>query len=182
MKSNHVSKLSLRFVATLLVMFSLVLFAGCSQSPTGTDSTESQVHVLTRMPADGAAFKVLSYYTSETISAKDGGIIELYDVTLEVPPGAVDTDTTFSIGIPDISVFYNEFGTSGLVFNVPVTVTMSFRDADLTGVDVSTIRIAYFNEESGQIEDVDCRVDFERQVVTAKLYHFSAYGLISDEQ
>lgn len=181
MKSNHVPQLSLRLASTLLLIIGLVLFAGCSQSPTGT-TDNSDVRVLSRVPADGAAFKVLSYYTEQVISAKDGGHLQLYDVTLDVPPGAVDSDTLFSIGIPDISVFYNEFGTSGLVFNVPVTVTMSFRDADLSGVDVSTIRIAYFNEESGTFEDVDCRVDYENRIVTAKLYHFSAYGLISDEQ
>ncbi len=182
MKSLNLNQLSLRLGATFLLITFLALFTGCSQSPTATPDSNDSIRVLSRVPADGAAFKVLSFYTEEVISAATGGQLALYDVVLDVPPGAVDNDTLFSIGIPDIGVFYNEFGTSGLVFNVPVTVTMSFRDADLSGIDVSTIRIAYFNEATGVYEDVDCIVDYESQTVVASLNHFSAYGLISDEQ
>ena len=182
MQSSNRHMNVLRLGAAFLLLFSLIFFAGCSKSPVSTEEPNSGVRLLSRMPADGTAFKVLDLYTQKVISARDGGQITLYDVVIDVPPGAIDTDTLFSINIPDINVFYNQFGTHGLVFNVPVTVTMSYRDADLSGIDVSTIRIAYYNEGTGQYQDVDCVVDHERQVVVAKLYHFSAYGLISDEQ
>ncbi|MBN1212525.1 MAG: hypothetical protein JXA92_08100, partial [candidate division Zixibacteria bacterium] len=89
-------------------------------------------------------------------------------------------DTVFSINIPDLNVFYNEFGTSGLVFDKPVKVTMSYRDADLTGVNETSIRIAWLNEASGEFEDLACEVDTVNKLITAELEHFSAYGLISD--
>ena len=116
----------------------------------------------------------------QVISAETGGRLEFFDVIIEVPAGAIDNDTTFSILIPDLSVFYNEFGTNGLVFNVPVKVTMSYRDADLTGVVEESIRIAYFNNVTGEFEDIVCQLDTVNKVVKAELHHFSAYGLISD--
>ncbi|MCK5124693.1 MAG: hypothetical protein KAR42_00410 [candidate division Zixibacteria bacterium] len=182
MKAYNFSNFTLRLGAIFLLLLSIILFSGCSKSPVGNTDTNSGIRLLSRVPADGTAFKILNLYSEQIISASEGGRLELYDVILDIPAGAVDNDTLFSISIPDVNVFYNEFGTSGLVFNVPVTVTMSYRDADLSGIDVSTIRIAYLNEATGTYEDINCQIDYNNQVVIAELYHFSAYGLISDEQ
>ena len=168
---------------TLLMAISLVLI-GCSRSPLDpAQSATSEPTLLTRAVdrnAGEASAAPVNLYTEAVISAETGGRLELLDVMLEVPPGAVPNDTTFSVFIPDDAVFYNEFGTDGLAFDVPVRVTMSYRDANLTGVDETSIRIGYFNEETGAIEDVQCQVDLLRRTVTAELTHFSAYGLISD--
>ena len=165
----------------LVAVFVIALLAGCSESPLST-SVEPQSDLLTRSPEAKAIAGLASssMYTEQVITAAGGGRIELLDVVLEIPAGAVSNDTTFSIEIPDVNVFYNEFGTSGLVFNVPVKVTMSYRDAQLDGVDESTIRIAWLNEATGEFEDVDGTVDYENKTITAELEHFSAYGLISD--
>jgi len=157
--------------------------AGCSEMPLGV-SSGGEPQVLMRS-ADFVSIVSLSpaqLYIEQVISAEEGGQLSLFDVVLDIPPGAVDNDTLFSIGIPDINVFYNDFGTSGLVFNVPVRVTMSYRSADLSGVNESTIRIGWYNPASDRFEDVICDVDFENKVVTGELNHFSAYALISDEQ
>lgn len=167
-------------VATLTVLLAAALvFGGCSESPLNSSTPEEPVLLTKAACADGVA-KVVNLYVEDQISSEKGGVLTLADVTLEIPPGAVPNDTTYSIFIPDDEVFYNEFGTDGLVFDVPVTVTMSYRDADLSAVDESTIRIGYFNEATGQFEDLECRVDFVNKTVTATLSHFSAYGLISD--
>lgn len=170
--------------ALLLVAMSL-LVAGCSRSPLeqAEQPTSSEPTLLTRLvdrAPNGASAAPVNLYTEAVISAETGGRLELLDVVLEIPPGAVPNDTTFSIFIPDDAVFYNEFGTDGLVFDVPVTVTMSYRGANLLGINESTIRIAYHNPETGEFEDVDCRLNLLSGTVTAELNHFSAYGLISD--
>lgn len=164
-----------------LMLVGAMLVTGCSRSPIGDLSTSSEPVVLQRS-ANGIATASLvgELYTDAVISAADGGRLVLLDVVLDVPPGAVPNDTLFSISIPDLSKFYNDFGASGLVFEKPVTVTMSYRDADLSGVDASSIRIGYLNEQTGLWEDMRCTVDPVNMQVTAQLNHFSAYGLISD--
>lgn len=173
----------IRLLAGAVLLFAAVfLSAGCSDSPLDPNQASTQPTLLQRAPrsTDGASMAPVNLHIAETISASTGGVLSLLDVTLVVPPGAVKQDTTFSIDIPDDEVFFNEFGTDGLVFEVPVTVTMSYRDADLSGVDESTIRIGWLNNATGQFENVECEVNRLTKTVTAQLYHFSAYGLISD--
>lgn len=169
-------------VAGLLLLVAGMLFTGCSKSPLAPIEEASQPQVLGRSAAfvSGAALSPIPLYTEAVISSENGGQLLLHDVVLTIPPKAVPVDTLFSIGIPDINVFFNEFGTSGLVFDVPVTVTMSYRGADLSGVDESTIRIGWWDEDNGTWIDMECVLDPVNQTVTGKLQHFSAYALVSD--
>lgn len=182
MMNSKFTKWTLGAGITLIVI--MLVLTGCSQSPVSINNEESQPVLLKRSASYAKELNlspVNDFHCEQVISAKDGGTLTFYDVTLEIPPGAVKDDTVFSIKIPDINVFYNEFGTEGLVFNVPVTVTMSYREADLTSVKEETIRIAFYNEDSERFEDIDGIINYKNMTVTARLYHFSAYGLISDE-
>jgi len=162
-----------------LVGVLLALAVGCSQSPVGP-ATDAPV-LLTRLSRAGGALSAaeVNLYVEQLVPTQSGGRLELLDVTLDIPPGAVANDTVFSIFIPDDELFYNEFGTSGLVFDVPVSVTMSYRNADLTGITETSIRIAWYNADIAW-EPVDGTIDLVNKTVTAQLSHFSAYGLISD--
>ena len=183
---NVAAQRSIMVMATALLLAGGLLLTGCSQSPLEPNlepiSESSQPQVLSRSAAftGGAQGSPITMYSEAVISAKDGGQLALFDVLLDVPPGALDMDTTYSISIPDINVFYNEFGTDGLVFNVPVTVTMSYRDADLSSVNESSIRIAWWNEDANTWVNMECQLDPVNQIVTGKLHHFSAYALVSD--
>jgi hypothetical protein len=170
-------------MAIALLVAMLFVFVGCSENPLGADRA-AEPHLLVRS-ADFMSTANLSssaFYAEKVISAKEGGVLQLLDVTIEVPPGAVPNDTLFSIEIPDIMVFFNEFGTSGLVFRKPVKVTMSYRTADLSGVKESSIRIGWYNPGTDTFQNVDCEIDLANKTVTGYLDHFSAYALISDEQ
>jgi len=57
---------------------------------------------------------------------------------------------------------------------------MSYRDADLTGIDESTIRIGWLNGSTGLFQDVVCTLDRVNKTVSGEVMHFSAYALISD--
>ena len=167
----------------VLLLAAVFLFSGCSEAPLDpSQAADSSPNLLQRAPRtdDGASLAPVNLYVEKTISSATGGVLTLADVELVVPAGAVPNDTLFSISIPDDEIFFNDFGTDGLVFEVPVTVTMSYRDADLTGVDESTIRIGWLNEATGRFVSMECDVDRETKTVTGKLNHFSAYGLISD--
>ena len=168
-------------LASVFVL-AVLLMAGCSRSPLDNTDEQQPPTLLQRSDAfkSSVQFSASDLYMEQVVSSSEGGRMELLDVILDIPAGAVKNDTVFSINIPDINVFYNEFGTHGLVFDKPVKVTMSYRDADLTGVNESSIRIAWLNEDTGQFEDMACEVDTVNKVITAELEHFSAYGLISD--
>lgn len=177
---HYTNRLSLTVAAT--VMFALALFAGCSRAPLTVDNDPVEPKLMTRAAApDGSPmFSPGALYTEAIISSANGGELSLWDVKLVIPANAVPNDTLFSISIPDPNVFYNEFGADGLEFDRPVEVTMSYRDADLSGIDESTIRIAWVNESTGRLQEVSCEIDYQNQTVTGELHHFSAYGLISD--
>ena len=179
------NRTSIKYSALMATLFAVLLLVGCSQSPVAptTQTTDtSEPHVLSRSTAFGvgASLSPVPYHTEAVINAATGGRLELVDVVLDIPAGALDVDTTYSIDIPDLTVFYNEFGTDGLVFNVPVTVTMSYRGADLSGVDESTIRIGWWDEDGQKWVDMVCTIDKVNQTVTGQLHHFSAYALVSD--
>lgn len=166
-------------VAGIMIVAVVTAFVGCSQSP--TQPTAAEPRLLTRsLAAASASLSPVNLYAEAVIPASTGGTLSLLDVVLTVPAGAVKNDTLFSIGIPDDELFYNEFGTSGLVFDVPVTVTMSYRNADLSGITETHIKLAWLDERTNTWKSMACVVDTVSKTVTGSLYHFSAYGLISD--
>jgi hypothetical protein len=177
MKNNRMKSTA----APLVVLLVMGLLWGCSESPLAPGSSSDGPRLLVRSPdAVSHYLEASPLYAEGWILSEDGGQLSLPDVVLDVPANAVSKDTLFSILIPDAGVFFCEFGTSGLVFATPVRVTMSYSEADLNGVDESTIRIAYLNESSGNWEDLQCDVDPVNKIVVAYMDHFSRYGLISD--
>lgn len=168
-------------LAAAVLIATMAMVVGCSDNPVAPQNQASQPRLLTRAHASSSiALSPVNLYAEKVISSAEGGSLELLDVILNVPAGAVPNDTLFSIRIPDDEVFFNEFGTDGLVFDVPVTVTMSYRDADLSGIHENAIRIAWLDEDSNTWKDMPCVVDTVTKTVTGTLHHFSAYGLISD--
>jgi hypothetical protein len=159
------------------VIFTIIALVGCSTAPTQSDTPKETVLLKRNL---SVAKTVGVIHTDTVLSAAKGGVVSLLDVELTFPPNALSNDTLISIDIPDISVFENDFGTDGLHFNVPVKVVMSYRDADLGGVNESNITIAWYNPSSGEWDKMVCTLDTVNKTVTGYLEHFSAYALISD--
>ncbi len=164
----------------LAAVILLIELMGCSRIP--TQSVQPGQTVL--LKRNLAAHKLLgsSAYADTVFTAAEGGIISLLDVELTFPPNALPADTVIFIDIPDAAVFENHFGTDGLVFNSPVKVVMSYRDADLTGIDESKITLAWFNNVTSQWNSMVCVLDRVNKTVTGNVEHFSAYALISDSK
>jgi len=175
-KRNHLLTGAVLIVAVIL----LIELIGCSRIP--TQSVQSNQTVI--LKRNVTAYKLLgsSAYADTVFTAAGGGVISLLDVELTFPPNALPADTLIFINIPDVAVFENHFGTDGLRFNVPVKVVMSYRDADLTGIDESHITIAWFNEITGQWNSMPCVLDRINKTVMGFVEHFSAYALISDNR
>lgn len=167
-------------VSAVMIMLALVAMVGCSKSPMQSTPAEPKLLTRTASLSSGATLSPVNLYTEAVIPTSHGGVLSLLDITLSVPAGAVKNDTLFSIRIPDDALFFNEFGTNGLVFDIPVTVTMSYRNADLSGITQTHIKLAWLDERTNSWQSMTSVVDTVSKTVTGNLYHFSAYGLISD--
>ncbi len=173
-------KLNSKLLAFMAVTaLAVSLFTGCSKAP--LESPASEPKLLQRgATLSSAQLSGSNMYVEQIVPSSTGATLSLLDVILIVPPLAVNNDTLYSISIPDPTLFYNDFGTDGLHFNSPVTVIMSYRDANLTGISETTIRLAWFDTYYQAWQSMPCKVDFINKTVTGQLSHFSSYGLISD--
>ena len=69
------------------------------------------------------------------------------------------------------------FGPHGAQFNKPVRVELSYKTADLQGIDEKKLKVFYFNEETGLWELIGGDVDKKGKKVIAYLKHFSRYAV-----
>lgn len=69
------------------------------------------------------------------------------------------------------------FGPHGTQFIEPVLVELSYRMADLTGIDESTLQVFYYNEDTQLWELIGGVVDISKKKITVYLPHFSRYAL-----
>lgn len=98
---------------------------------------------------------------------------------LYFPPFAMDQSTTITMDWESTGFLEGgaQFTPEGTQFNEPVTVWISYKDADLTGVNEQDLKIWYFNESTGMWELIGDTVDTENQMVGGLLHHFSRYAI-----
>ena len=70
-----------------------------------------------------------------------------------------------------------EFSPHGIQFNRPVTVWLSYKDADLGDINEEDLKIWYFNEDAGMWELIGDVVNTEHKMVGGLLHHFSRYAI-----
>ncbi|MDZ7361053.1 MAG: hypothetical protein ONB46_10045 [candidate division KSB1 bacterium] len=105
-----------------------------------------------------------------------GGLIAFAGHSIKVPKYATRQDAEFSISISRNDYITVDFGPDGY-FAQYVTVTISYKDADLTGIDPSRLTLAWYDETLGQWIDLGGVVDVVQKTVTAKTNHFTQYTI-----
>ncbi len=112
-----------------------------------------------------------------------GGRLEFCGHKMSVPYGALSERKEMSITILpseklDVSFALPklEFGADGW-FKKPVTITISFEDADLSGIDPAELSISWFDEDAQEWVDLGGEVDFRKKTVTVEVWHFTQYSL-----
>ncbi len=105
-----------------------------------------------------------------------GGLIAFCGHSIKVPKYATRRDATFSINISRNDYITVDFGPDGW-FDQEVTVTISYQDADLTGIDLTKLTLAWHDESTGQWIDLGGTVDVLKKTVTAKTKHFTQYTI-----
>lgn len=105
-----------------------------------------------------------------------GGLIAHCGHKIIVPKNALKSDANMSIKIDNTSFITVDCGPDG-TFNTPVTVFISYRDADMTGVNVSNLALAWYDTASGQWINLGGSVDSLLKFVSVLTNHFTEYTI-----
>lgn len=172
------------FVASLTTAVLLtglaINFNACSeQSPLNPEVSETGFKML--KSKNSSLNK--AYQVSKVIGAH-GGTIKVGDGAhgfskLEVPENALDVDVFITFWWESTGFLQGgaDFSPHGTTFNLPVRLELSYKDADLTGVDEDDLEIRYYNETTGQWELIGNHVDKDNKVVIGYTDHFSRYAI-----
>ena len=175
------------------------LSAGCSRDAANAprDGGSLEVSILQR-PVVGkltVGEDELAYTGSAEVQSDRDVVVDLGDDTIgssmiEIPTDAID-ELPPGLRVAMVKMKVNrlgevsaDLGPNGLKFKKPVWLTLSYRGADLNGIDESTLAIFYLNEDLAEPvwELVEGSVvDTELDAVRAPLSHFSRYAIGSDQ-
>ena len=174
--------------AALMTLLTLNFNACTEQSPLqSNDNTTS----TKRAPGELKILKSKSpvslnklFVQSKLITVAQGGKIEVGDnmhgkSRLNFKSGDVSQNVwvTFEWESTGLLEGGAEFSPHGTTFNNPVEIRLSYKDADLTGINEEDIKIWYFNEEENVWELIASDVNTEKQRVEGYVNHFSRYAI-----
>jgi hypothetical protein len=115
--------------------------------------------------------------TSKLITASSGGTVNVNELSISIPAGAVSDDKNISINCNDDLYVQADFGPDGTQFNIPATITISYANADLTDITPSELSISWFDPNQGKWVDLGGTVDKKAQTVSVQVWHFTEYTL-----
>jgi hypothetical protein len=186
---------STKYSTALFIIVALAfIFVGCStdtsvapiqQTANGlqVQSTDGPVTMLQMNPDALAKGEGFNFSTQVDIDADQGGQLVVGNPTrgyskLIFPPNALSEDMTISLEFWIDDFFEGLFEPHGTYFNEPVRVELSYKNADLTGVNENGLQIYYYNETIGLWEHIGGEVDTANKIVVCYLEHFSRYAII----
>ena len=112
---------------------------------------------------------------SRTIGAK-GGTIRVSKHVLVIPDRALSEAVRITVVAPSDTVNRIQFQPEGLVFQLPVSLTMSYANCNI-GPSARHKEIAYTNDSLAILEYVPSLDDPSKRKVTGQLSHFSWYAI-----
>ena len=116
-------------------------------------------------------------FYSRFIQKQEGGALQNCRYSYEIPSRALQQSMEMYISIlNDNNYITADFGPSQS-FNKPVLIAIPYDQADLTGIEVQNLTIAWFDEATGEWVDIGGLVDPSNKVVWALVDHFTQYTL-----
>jgi hypothetical protein len=171
-------------LSSLTILF---LLNGCGQdhpkAPLGsTPGSKESATRLSKAAETRVKRKVLlantqNQSTSRSISASAGGIIGVQEFKISIPAGALKSNASISIDCDDNLYLQADFGPDGTQFKVPATITISYANADLTGILPADLSISWFDPATQQWIDLGGMVDTKSKTVSVPVWHFTEYSL-----
>jgi len=182
-------------VAIILVaLLNMLALFGCSQnqhwSPTGPISNETITSLSKDDDDDGddddfdflmvARRDPAENGVTTALIGPAGGVITHADHRIEIPAGALSETIEISFSMPVSDTLIFDLGPHGTQFSMPINMVLEFEydNAILTGVNEAGLRVAYYNESTGEWELMPTTVDTVNDVVTGQTTHFSRYAII----
>ncbi|MFQ5628319.1 MAG: hypothetical protein ACE5I1_06130 [bacterium] len=113
---------------------------------------------------------------SKKIKAEKGGKLKHCDHKIKVPANALSQDTKISINVMSTAFMDIDFGPDG-TFSKPVEITISYKDADLSGINEDNLTIAWFDPGSNTYYDVGGTINKKKKYIKVLVNHFTQYSL-----
>ena len=186
---KSVKKIVKTLTAVVLLTGLAINFNACSeqsplQSSDDTTSTKRAPGELNILKSKSGVSLNKLFVQSKLITVANGGRIEVGDTVhgksrLNFKSGDVSQDVlvTFSFESTGLLEGGAEFSPHGTTFNNPVEIRLSYKDADLTGINEEDIQIWYFNEEENVWELIASDVHTGSKYVKGYINHFSRYAI-----
>ena len=106
----------------------------------------------------------------------EGGLIAHCGHRIIVPRNALKNDSQMSIEVNPSSYITVDLGPDGW-FNSAVAVGISYQNADLSGIDLNALILAWFDALIGKWLNLGGSVDTANKIVWVKTYHFTQYTI-----
>lgn len=167
-------------ILTLLLILSLFLMLSCEKAVV-TQPIDQAVQIQPKFLKSLNAGFDKPFLTEQYVAASAGGIVSVGDDVcgyseLVFLPGDLPADTTIVFGW-DSQGYITDLGPHGIVFNGPVVIRLSYKDADLTGVNEDNLRIWYYDEQANEWELIGGTVNKNEKLVEGTVEHFSRYAI-----
>jgi len=164
---------------------STFLTTGCAGGTTPLSATSTAVSVSSPATATHAeASRIFTVETPEDFTATSSSVV------IQIK-GMESTAVLGSLGKPSaelLSAASVVFNVTALIdneteldsFDVPVTVTFAYTDADIAGLDESTLSM-YHSRDGAWTELDSCSVDQAANAITCTAPHFSIFAIFGTE-
>jgi len=185
---KRIKNLILSLTAAVFILGFTLNFNACTnQSPvqsfeTGAATTRAPGELKILKSTDLSLGKL--FVSQKLITVKDGGIVQVGNMmhgvsSLDFKPGDVSDDVTVTFNWESTGLLEGgaQFSPHGIYFNNPVAIKLSYKDADLTGINEATLKIWYFNEATGLWELVASDVHMNGKYIKGTIEHFSRYAI-----
>ena len=153
----------------LLAIVLLMVITGCGGNGSTTSDNDSTTAIIST--------------SGGSITTPSG------DTTLTVPAGALDSETTITIGLcsretpPGNLVGVYEFSPDGQTFSFPVTISIKYDpDSIPASMDPSDLRLAYLSGNGTWEIIPGSTVDTINHIISGQTSHFSTYSMVSEHK
>ena len=176
--------------SSILLLITFIAMISCDQpDPTAPQDISAKVSTVKILKKSN--LRLNKYFqASQLIMSGTGGIVSVGDNAsgfsyLEFDPGDINANSypngaqiTFDWESSDL--LSGDFGPHGIQFAHPVYLRLSYKDADLTGIDVNNLHIYWWNDSTEQYDYVTSSSNPDSQFVYAYINHFSRYAIGTD--
>jgi hypothetical protein len=141
----------------------------------GTDLGDNDVITTVPQEAEDGSGTVVTIPTATTINFPDGEVQQIQVLTPVNPVEPIQLPPEVE-AIPVL----RDFGPDGTTFNPAITVTITYTDAEILGLNENALRVFRFNPVSGVYDDEVTEGivrDPANNRISFSVDHFSVYGL-----